>query len=285
MDWSTRLSCSLTASRDDPDASELHRDVESVAREFNTGGYDHLWINIRGSGSLPDLAFLDQVEGLRKLYVQGRVRDDTYAFRIAGLQELRLLTRCRKPLPDVDLNGFTWLAIDNRPGIGLVHDLPELERLTIFNWPGPSFEFLGEMPKLRYLGIEGRTRISMAGLISLKGLERCPKLWLMDLTRCRVDSLEPLRGLPLAEIVIVGDHRCMDSVVLDLDPLSGMTNLQTLRLTYAGAVTSLRPLLSLRELTWLALGGTQVVDDDLTPLAVLAERARALGGSVHGPND
>ena len=73
------------------------------------------------------------------------------------------------------------------------------------------------------------------------------------------------------EVGIAGD------LVLDLSHLAGLHQLEELRITYAGAVQSVRPLLDLPSLRDVRLRGTRILDPDETPLERLRETAEVLG--------
>jgi hypothetical protein len=167
-------------------------DPKELRREFESGDYEQLQLRISRTANVPDLEFLDQIDGIRELDILGPVKDDTYAFRRTDVRSLLLLTRCRRRIPDTDLRHLEKLAIDNRPNYEQIHDLPHLKWLAVFGWRSASFSFLGDMPSLEYFRIEARK-----ALISLAGLERCPNLREIWLAAVRVDSLEALRHLQL----------------------------------------------------------------------------------------
>lgn len=138
-------------------------DPKELKRHFEAADYERLQLRISRTASVPDLGFLDQIVGIRELDILGPVKDDTHAFRRTDLHTLLLLTRCRRRIPDTDLQHLEKLAIDNRPHYEQIHDLPRLKWLALFGWKSASVSFLGDMPKLEYLRIEARkSLISLA---------------------------------------------------------------------------------------------------------------------------
>ena len=80
-------------------------DTLSIHTAYVAGGHDGVYLRVARSGRLRDLEFLRDLPGLRYVEVLGPVVDDTAALLIPGVREVCLLTRCKKPLPD--LSGST----------------------------------------------------------------------------------------------------------------------------------------------------------------------------------
>lgn len=266
VDWSKRLVCTIES------AAEL----DGLKREFESAGYELLWLRVRPPAKLRDLSFLHDIQGIRELDVQGSVQDDTHAFRIQGLRSLALLTRCHRPIPAVDFGGLTELALDNRPGLEHLQDIHRLETLRIFGWPGTSFAFLGTQSNLSTLRVEGRRQVS-----SLEGLDSCPGLEDVELLDMRVSGLAPLAAAQqLRKLWILGHDTNSEHVTLDLAHLADLQHLAELRITQCGRVRSLRPVATFTSLTDFRIRDTEVLDGDLTPLTQLAAHARVVGPNI-----
>ncbi|MEQ7011347.1 hypothetical protein ABN028_34795, partial [Actinopolymorpha sp. B17G11] len=84
-------------------------DTLAVHSAYVAGGHDGIYLRVARSAKLRDLDFLRDLSGLRYVEVLGPVVDDTAALLIPGVREVCLLTRCKKPLPD--LTGSTTSRI------------------------------------------------------------------------------------------------------------------------------------------------------------------------------
>jgi hypothetical protein len=75
---------------------------------------------------------------------------------------------------------------------------------------------------------------------------------------------------------ILPGYRAKGEACLDLSDLTRLKGLKELRLVYAGAIHSLRPLLDLPALRDVRLRGTEITDGDLSPLSSVSARANAV---------
>jgi len=110
-------------------------------------------------------------------------------------------------------------------------------------------------------------------ITSLEGMQAVAdaspsRLKLLDFIGCEITDLEPLRGLTGLETLELGNW---SNRVTDLEPLAGLTELQQLILRYNN-VKDLGPLSGLQALLILNLVGNAVEDvSPLFPLASLQE--------------
>ncbi|GAB3068565.1 hypothetical protein GCM10027053_36030 [Intrasporangium mesophilum] len=241
-------------------------DPTELKREFKSADYSHLSLMIPRGTPLPSLEFLEPIHQIRQLDVTGPVRDDTYAFHRTDIRRLSLLTKCQRRIPEVGLTHLEELTLDTRPHFQQIHDLPQLQRLSLFGWQSQELTFLGHMPQLEHLRIEARHPM----LLTLDGLERCRRLRDVWLDGVRVASLTPLRELQLTRLWVLGRKGMTQEVLLDLADLAGMAELHDLRIIDGGTVKSAQPLLQLLNPSWLRLNGTHIADGDTAPLALLA---------------
>lgn len=96
---------------------------------------------------------------------------------------------------------------------------------------------------------------------SLKGLEKCSALALLELTGGGISDLAPIKDLANIQSLTLARNK-----ITDISALAGLTNLQYLDLT-GNAVADLRPLAKLKSLNSLYLSGNRIAD--LAPLAGL----------------
>jgi len=96
---------------------------------------------------------------------------------------------------------------------------------------------------------------------SLKGLEKCSALALLELTDGEIADLSPIKDLTNIQSLTLARNK-----ITDISALTGLTNLQYLDLT-GNAVADLRPLANLKSLNSLYLSSNKIAD--LTPLAGL----------------
>jgi hypothetical protein len=212
----------------------------------------------RDTGREVTLDFLRDLPGLRRVDVQGRLRDDTPAFDVPDLHALGLFTGCGKPLRLDRSPGLQTLAVDDRPGLEEVARLADLAALTVARFKRTDLAFLGEHPALAFLRLEGRH-----GRVSLDGVQRCPALTEVAVYELSVDALEPLAGLSqLRELYITPEPKTAPARPWNLEAVAGLPRLEWLKL--GAPVQSLAPLRTGRHLRSVGFG--TVVDGDLTPL-------------------
>jgi hypothetical protein len=247
---------------------------EAATQRYLDGGYHGVYLQLGRGTKSPHLEFLREVPGLRYLEVNGKVIDDTAAFRIPELEELILLTGSKRAIPTLeDLAELGRLGIDDRPGKESIRHASKLQHLTIWRWKGPDLRFLASSSQLRSLRIEGTMN-----LVSLAGVEGCPDLREIEMTQLRVDTLQPLAQLSsLKTLRLIGSPRIDETPHLDLVDIVGLRNLEQLTLTYAGEVRSLRPIARMPALTEVRLRGTHLVDNDLEPLSALPPTVTVVG--------
>lgn len=68
-------------------------DEHELGRQYQSGEFNGLFLRVSGNARLGSLDFLFSLPELKYLEIEGRVADDSQAFKIAGLRELVLLTR------------------------------------------------------------------------------------------------------------------------------------------------------------------------------------------------
>ncbi len=204
-------------------------------------------LRINGRG-LKDLEFLDRIRSLKRLHLSNQ------KFEPEKLAPIRRHTKLEK------------LSLDDRNGLSVVKDLLALKSLSTYSELTPEMadqlQGLTHLTELRLRGLECPDVSVLSGLVNLEILEIASV----------VESLEPLRNL-----------RQLKSLTLNvqgfefrgLDPLSGLTNLESLRLkdgkihdlSWAASLTNLEelniqnsecddhsPLLNLTKLKSLGLG-------------------------------
>jgi hypothetical protein len=240
-----------------------------LAATYRAGSYDGVRLRLDSGVRLPDLEGLGELDGLRFMEVDGSVADDTAAFGLPQLRELRLLTRCRRPVPDITAALLTDLRMDDRPGKDRLCALAGLRDLVVWQWTEPDLRSLGGLRSLHRLCLEGAGRT-----ISLTGIEGCAELTEVVLDLLRPDSLRALSALHrLRRIRIAGTPGVPADTDLDLAELAGLAELQELTLTF-GAVRSAGPLLRMPGLESLRLRGTRIADGDHWPLSTLGHRIK-----------
>jgi hypothetical protein len=207
---------------------------------YVAGGHDGVYLRVARSAKLRNLELLRDLPGLRYVEVLGPVVDDTAAFLISGVREVCLLTRCKKPLPDLSGSTVSTIGVDSRPGLEQVATV-SLDALTMWGWRGTDFTFLGDQPHLRRLNVEATRQV-----VSLDGLQRCPQLEYVELLDLRVTGLAPLaQAGRLQHLWIIGDPRITDEVTLDLAHLADLPELTQLRISFGGTIVTLAPLTGL----------------------------------------
>lgn len=231
--------------------------TEHMVADYLQGGYEGIYIRVGKGDRLDNLVWVRRISGLKYLEVNGRVIDDTDAFRIGSLRELILLTRCTAAVPRITAPGLERLGIDDRPGKSNVAALPNLRALLVWSWVDADLGFLNDVRGITSLHVEGDR-----GMVSLNGIEECLSLEEIEIVGMRVSSLSPLADLSnLRRLWVIGDTDAQN-VLLDLHDLGRLSRLEELRLTLAGAVQSVRPLAGLSNLRDIRLRGTRVIAGD-----------------------
>lgn len=248
-------------------------DLPQLQQRFAEGGFNGLNIRFIHPAAFKSLDFLLSLEGLQYLEVNGRIRNDVAAFELPELRELTLATRSPRPIPGFASSSLTRLGIDDRDGKDHIATLESLQELAIWLWKGQNLTFLhdAELP-LRKLRLEGMKQVA-----ALDGIASCRNLAEVEVREARIESLKPLSGLTaLRSVRILPGYRAKGEACLDLSDLTRLKGLEELRLVYAGAIRSLRPLLDLPALRDVRLRGTEITDGDLSPLSSVSARANAV---------
>ncbi|MEU7925318.1 hypothetical protein [Micromonospora sp. NPDC049107] len=236
---------------------------EGDTRRYVEGGCDAVFLAFDSdTGRTLDLSFLRDLPNLRRVAIEGPLRDDTLVFELEDLLGLSLLTRSKKAAR-LDLTPkLDTLVLSERPGLETIGALSALQHLTIDRYAGSDLTLLGAKSELVYLRIEGRK-----AALSLHGVEEAHQLRQLEVVDAAVDSLEPLaRLVELQEVVVRPNARSAPVEPLRLDPVAGLPNLHTLRL---GAIASASPLAAASGLRRLVVG--TVLDGDLRPLIDLPD--------------
>lgn len=239
--------------------------TDEDSRRYRENECDTVVVSLSGRSRVT-LDFVRELPGLRCVYVEGPVKDDTPVFDVAGLESLTLLTRSKKPLSLDRLPLLRELAVHDRPGIEGIRELRSLRELTVVRWEGKDLAFLGDKPELRFLRLEGRKNRAW-----LDGVEGAPELdELMVLDVC-VESIESLRGLrKLREVQLTGVDGLTAAQPWDLSVIEGMERLEWFRAPFNGPVRSLAPVRTLPSLRGVSIGlGAEILDGDLSVFAEL----------------
>jgi hypothetical protein len=240
---------------------------------FEDGRYDGVFYRFRSPTKHSDLAFLNDLSGLKYVEIDGPVRDDTSVFGLPLLEEAVLLTRCRRPIPAIKTYNLRVVGFDDRPGKENLAASPMLEDVGIAGWKGPDLSFVSGMRSLRSLKLEGEGQVA-----SLSGIENCAELENLEIVNARVDNLAPLGGLLQLKLLhLIGSPNIDIDPVLDLADLEQLASLQELVVSYAGAVKSFEPLVRHRQLREVRLRGTFVIDGDHLPLGRLPADVTLVG--------
>lgn len=245
-------------------------DVQKLKRDYLSGAHDGLFLRFTGDVRVADLDFLLDIQELRYVEIDGRVEDDSHAFRIPGLRELVLLTRSQVAIPAASNASLHSLAVDDRAGEVDLSTFTGLAQVTIWGSGRRSLEFLGTAPRLTYFKLEG-----VGQAIDLSGISKCVALRDLEILEACVDSLSPLRELvELRRCWLLGRGNCTPSEPLDFAHLLTLRNLAELRVTNAGTARSVAPLLELESLRDLRLRGTRILAEDSALLDGLRGRVR-----------
>ncbi|WP_433372248.1 hypothetical protein ACQPZX_49080 [Actinoplanes sp. CA-142083] len=238
---------------------------DDAARRYIAGGYEGVNYRIPRGTTHASLDFALSLPGLRYLSVHGKVADDSAVNQIGSLESLTLLTRSKVPLAVDQLHHLEFLGVTARKDLGSMQDLIGLQRLVIAGWQGADLTFLGTKPALESLRLDGRP-----GRLALDGIEQCPTLRELEVLDYRLPTLTPLRTLTALErILLSGPRRLPPDNDLNLDDLTAMRHLRSLRLINAGTIRSLHPLRRLPSLRDLSLNNVAIDDGDLGVLFAL----------------
>ena len=112
-----------------------------------------------------------------------------------------------------------------------------------------------------------RLNASFAGVSDLTGLEFAISLTHLDFWDNRITDLSPLSGLTNLTSLILSFNGFN---ITDISPLAGLANLTALQLFYTN-VSDISPLASLTNLTRLTLGSEDIMVTDISPLAGLTK--------------
>ncbi|WP_433200939.1 hypothetical protein ACQP00_29660 [Dactylosporangium sp. CS-047395] len=227
-----------------------------------------------------DLHFLAQIRRpVRSLHIDVPMYDDTAVFARPEIEELELLTICKKPLRLDRLPNLWGLTVRARPGVeegipgavGLTH-------LSLVNFKYPDLRCVRNLPRLRALRIDARR-----GRFALDGIEDCVSLRSVMALGATIENLGPLAGLAkLTDIHLTGVPGEASSEPLDLRPLTALPRLYEIRLAMQRPIRSLAPLLDMPALQSVAVG-EDVLDRDMTPLVKLTEQGVRVGSFVDHP--
>ncbi|MFI7368377.1 hypothetical protein ACIBO4_40195 [Streptomyces sp. NPDC050149] len=248
-------------------------DERELGRQYQSGEFNGLFLRASGSVRLGSLDFLSSLPDLKYLEIEGRVADDSQAFKIAGLRELVLLTKGQVAIPAVRNASLAALALDDRAGAIDLAGFPALTRLTLWSSGRSDLGFLRRAPRVSSFKLEG-----VGQIVDLRGLENCTKLDDLEVLEARVESLSPLQSLlDLRRCWLIGGGESIQPEPLDFSAVSALNKLEELRVTYGGEVRSVAPLLSMGSLRDLRLRGTRVVAGDSALLSQLPDSVRIVG--------
>ncbi len=139
-------------------------------------------------------------------------------------------------VPFARLGNLKDCTLSHPATLGSVHETPALERLLLDELPLRDLRALEEMTTLRSLMVSGKHKASLSGIESLR-------LEALELRLRRLESLEPITGLPLRRL---GIHEARK--VADLEAVGGMKSLESLELEQTAAPRSLSFLTELSAL-------------------------------------
>ncbi|MER5184755.1 hypothetical protein ABT009_41800 [Streptomyces sp. NPDC002896] len=248
-------------------------DDRELVRQYQSGEFNGLFLRVSGNARLGSLDFLSSLPELKYLEIEGRVADDSQAFKISGLRELVLLTRGQVAIPAVQNPSLTVLAVDDRAGAIDLAGFPALTGLTLWSSGRNDLGFLGSAPWISSFKLEG-----VGQILDLRGLENCAKLDDLEILEARIESLAPLQGLQdLRRCWLIGGGESIQPEPLDFSAVSDLNNLEELRVTYGGEARSVAPLLNMGSLRDLRLRGTRIVAGDSDLLSEFPDSVRIVG--------
>jgi hypothetical protein len=253
--------------------SDAPIDEHEIVKQYQSGGFDGLFLRMSGGARLDSLDLLPSLPDLKYLEIEGNVADDSRAFKIPGLRELVLLTKGKVEIPAVQQGSLEVLAIDDRVCEIDLSGFPALTSLTLWSSGRRDLEFLENSPWISSFKLEG-----VGQVMDLRGLESCVKLADLEILEARIESLSPLRDLQeLRRCWLIGGGESMQAAPLDFDSVSVLQNLEELRVTYGGEALSVAPLLNIGSLRDLRLRGTRIVAGDSYLLRELPDSVRVVG--------
>lgn len=227
---------------------------------------------------------LTPLAGLTKLQELSLSVDVESLASLAGLTELRSLQLWSNrgsnyyPLTDISaLSGMTKLTTLSMQ-VGDVKDLSPISGLTSLtelqlygNYQITDLRFLSGLTKLRTVRLDPYSRNGAAVLTSLEGLENLTELRELRIySEGNLTDVEPLANLTKLTALSLPYKNYSDGEppALDLSGLSGLTKLQELEIN--SSVVSLEPLRGLTDLRSLRINGDwQNPVDNLEPLSGL----------------
>ncbi|WP_125206584.1 MULTISPECIES: hypothetical protein [Isoptericola] len=233
-------------------------DENEIVEQYRSGRFNGLFLRLSRGSRLRNLDFLARMPRIEYLEIEGRVVDDSAAFQVPGLRELVLLTKGEAAIPRGRNSSLSVLAFDDRGDRIDLEGFPSLTGLTIWSSLRRDLDFLGDVTELASFKLEGTGQI-----LDLSGLDRCRKLYELEIVETRAKSLVPLGQLKrLRRCWLVGGGRLVQAEPLDFNDVSGLSGLEELRVTYGGEVRSVAPLLGMSSLRDVRLRGTTVVAGD-----------------------
>lgn len=247
-----------------PDEVGVEWTPERLRERLIEDGYEGLDLLGRCKIALGHLGFLVDLDQMRILGVETPVKDDRAAFTLTGLQELALLTGCRRPVPECELPVLRRLVLVERDGIES-RKWPVLEELLLGVWRSNAVPFLDGGTRLRDVELQGKGQDA-----SLDGIETCERLESLRVLDATVEDLTPLRALSnLRELKLSSRQNPTGS--LDLSAITSPV-MERIWLTGVGELRNLSSLNDLPSLCELQLGDCPLTDADRVVLDRLADR-------------
>ncbi len=167
------------------------------------------------------------------------------------------------PVKTDDLWSVTELTVpDTVTDVADLQFFTGLKSLTLQNYHGGDYSFLGSMPLLETLDLSQ----SSVSTIALEAVAALPALRTLNLNSCGVTDVTNLKSLSGLQSLDLGSN-----TVSDIKPLARCTSLQTLNLSGNG-ISDISPLTALKNLQSLDLSYN--APTTLAPLAQCAELRR-----------
>ena len=262
---------------------------------FLSGLTELTTLRLMGSVAAEDLTAIKNLTDLQELEVHsGGLKSMAGIEGLTHLRSLRVINSTESLyLEDLsclaNLTNLQTLRFDAN-GLGSLHGLENLTQLQEADFYGNEATYVDVDPlrnltnlKILRLPLHGQSVLfnidGLAGLTNLTSLE----------VGWSVESLEPLRDLKNLRILSMENGGSADGSFQSLEPLSGLTQLESLeiRMRYQRDV-DLEPISSLTNLTTLSITATSTRSDDpvldLTPLGSLT-KLRSLSLSLSNIRD
>ncbi len=284
----------MVSPSEDEVIARIRSEGSSVA---NVSGqpHDKVFITRDWSGSPQELADLKQVRGIKEIWVSGVRFDD---LRLEDLPELEQIVFCRSFFDSgrrkqvmVQRLPIKTIRLDNLPKVsqldltGTDASILHLTRMTgLIALAAQGLEFgdgilLGASacPSLVRLAIsrpystsvEGRTRVTDAGLAGLSSLQQLESLQL-DGAKITDDGLVPIGRLTAIQSLGLSASEITDHGIGKLAGLSRLTHIALSGTKISG--TGLREIVRNHpRLTWIAVDGTRVAPGDMESLRELSD--------------